>query len=435
MRTAENNDAERTAHPIDPHPPREPRAMCPPTPPPEDGEATVCDTALIGCKEDGATDGNSAAALNHVQDRSLYMTPEENETDTLQGPRTAVFRDNEMDKTAREDGLEIDTSFKEDVTMADQSNVDAISMPTPESIAMDEDTADLFDTEKSSNPLIAQTGSDSENAGEVSQGRPFSTDNILNEKVSSKTQEGSGASTEDYAVMDDGSHGNISSDRPATPRFDFSNQRLYPHYPSSFLRPGSKFSGTQQSERQIYNVDVQVLTLSVPESTMTGYLRICGLTEDHPTLTTFFTGEIIGGPTHKHTFQTKDSSWGATDRTDLQHWARFPAWRPLSKDAKRDINFKYPPPATGLGSRSTSSSPLSSANISDAIEGGSNNDAAKPGWWTQPNIFMRWKEWFLVPNHRVRSIPGASFEGFYYICFSQAEGKINGIYFHARSER
>lgn len=48
---------------------------------------------------------------------------------------------------------------------------------------------------------------------------------------------------------------------------------------------------------------------------------------------------------------------------------------------------------------------------------------------------MRWKEHFLVPDHRVRSIAGASFEGFYYATFNQVEGKISGIYFHAKSER
>ena len=51
------------------------------------------------------------------------------------------------------------------------------------------------------------------------------------------------------------------------------------------------------------------------------------------------------------------------------------------------------------------------------------------------HIFMRWKEWFLVPDHRVTSIQGASFEGFYYICFNQVEGRVSGIYFHARSEK
>ena len=48
---------------------------------------------------------------------------------------------------------------------------------------------------------------------------------------------------------------------------------------------------------------------------------------------------------------------------------------------------------------------------------------------------MRWKENFLVPDHRVREITGASFEGFYYICFNQVAGTISGIYFHAKSEK
>ena len=48
---------------------------------------------------------------------------------------------------------------------------------------------------------------------------------------------------------------------------------------------------------------------------------------------------------------------------------------------------------------------------------------------------MRWKEYFLVPDHRVREILGASFEGFYYICFNQVAGTVSGIYFHAKSEK
>ncbi|EGE03220.1 vesicle-mediated transport protein Vid24 [Trichophyton equinum CBS 127.97] len=120
-----------------------------------------------------------------------------------------------------------------------------------------------------------------------------------------------------------------------------------------------------------------------------------GLTPDHPTLTTFFEGEIIGT---KHTFQTRHEDWGATEKTDMHHWSRFPAWRPLSRLAKQpDFTFK---------------------------------DYAQ-----RENIFMRWKEAFLVPDHRVKTISGASFEGFYYICFNQVQGTISGIYFHAKSEK
>lgn len=177
--------------------------------------------------------------------------------------------------------------------------------------------------------------------------------------------------------------------------YEFSNIRLLPNYTSSFLRPGSKFTGTQQSDRQVYNVDVEIKHVDMTESYLCGYLRIQGLAEEHPTLTTFFEGEIIGT---KHTFKTRNESWGASEKTDMHHWARFPAWRPLAKQAKRP-DFTY-------------------------------WDFAE-----RDHIFMRWKEHFLVPDHRVRMITGASFEGFYYICFNQVEGTVSGIYFHAKSEK
>lgn len=124
-------------------------------------------------------------------------------------------------------------------------------------------------------------------------------------------------------------------------------------------------------------------------------LRHSGLTDDHPTLTTFFEGEIIGP---KHLFKTTHPSWGSSEKVDLQHWARFPAWRPLAKSAKSP-NFTL------------------------------------KNYAQRDHVFMRWKEYFLVPDHRVRTITGASFEGFYYICFDQREGKVSGIYFHAKSEK
>ncbi|KFY26617.1 hypothetical protein V493_03977, partial [Pseudogymnoascus sp. VKM F-4281 (FW-2241)] len=78
--------------------------------------------------------------------------------------------------------------------------------------------------------------------------------------------------------------------------YEFSNVRLKPSSPSSFLRSGSQFRGTQHSERQVYEVQVEIKHVDMRESSLCGYLRIQGLTEDHPTLTTYFEGEIIGGP-------------------------------------------------------------------------------------------------------------------------------------------
>ncbi|KAH8193724.1 hypothetical protein TruAng_012112 [Truncatella angustata] len=141
--------------------------------------------------------------------------------------------------------------------------------------------------------------------------------------------------------------------------YEYSNLRLIPTTTSSFLRPGS-------------------------------------LTEDNPTLTTFFEGEIIGS---KYGFITNHADWGSTDKIDVSHWNKFTAFRPYAKTVRKGGNIAIP----NLGSKD--------------------------------NIFMRWKERFLVPDHRVRTINGASFEGFYYICFNQKLGTISGIYFHAKSEK
>ena len=49
-------------------------------------------------------------------------------------------------------------------------------------------------------------------------------------------------------------------------------------------------------------------------------------------------------------------------------------------------------------------------------------------------VYMRWKEHFLVPDHTIRDIHGASFAGFYYICFQRSTSSIEGYYFHRNSE-
>lgn len=175
----------------------------------------------------------------------------------------------------------------------------------------------------------------------------------------------------------------------------FPRTRFRPNTSSSFLKPGAKFVGTQKSEKSKYEVSVELQHVDMEESFLCGYLRIQGLTEEHQSLTTYFEGEMIGT---KHTFITKHPEWGSSEKVDLQHWGRFPAWRPYGGSAKR------------------------------------HNHTVK-NFAQRENIFMRWKEYFLVPDHRVRNITGASFEGFYYICFNQMTGTITGIYFHAKTEK
>jgi len=106
-------------------------------------------------------------------------------------------------------------------------------------------------------------------------------------------------------------------------------------------------------------------------SFLCGYLKIHGLTDDWPELTTYFDAEIIG---ERYGFLTQD--WGASEQEDRTHWGRFPAFRHLKND------MKHP-----------------NLTIKD-------KEREKRGV-----VFMRWKERFLVPDHRVKDINGASFAG------------------------
>jgi len=139
------------------------------------------------------------------------------------------------------------------------------------------------------------------------------------------------------------------------------------------LYPGATFQGTQRSGRNSYDVNVTIVDVDFSSSHLCGYLRIRGLTDDWPELTTYFDAEIIGA---RYGFLTRN--WGASEQEDMLHWARFPAFRHLRHELKK-------PHLT----------------MKDADRGA---------------VFMRWKEKFVVPDHRVQDINGASFAGFYYVC-------------------
>lgn len=168
------------------------------------------------------------------------------------------------------------------------------------------------------------------------------------------------------------------------------NNRLYSSQLGA-LYSGSKFVGEQLSARQSYQVNVELKSVDIQNSFACGYIRIQGLTDECSELTTCFEAEIIG---KKHSFLT--SKWDADSKIDEQHWTKFPGFEGL-QDTYQSEDFEY-------------------------------------DFENQPYIFMRWKEKFLVPDHRITVINGASFAGFYYICLEVATGKITGFYFHQNSE-
>lgn len=123
--------------------------------------------------------------------------------------------------------------------------------------------------------------------------------------------------------------------------------------------------------------------VNFPESSCSGYLSISHLTDAHPHLTTFFTGEIIGP---QYGFIT-GAKYGATEHDDMRHWGRFEQFRrPATRGdmMQPELLFRDPLPDRTRGE-------------------------------TMPKerdfVFLRIKERFLVPDHTVRDISGASFAG------------------------
>jgi len=157
------------------------------------------------------------------------------------------------------------------------------------------------------------------------------------------------------------------------------------------LYPGSKFKGVQKSGRSSYDVEVELQDVDLDRSFLCGYLKISGLTDEFPVLTTFFEAEVVG---LQHSFIT--GKWDANEQTDREHWGKFNAFSRFANDL-RLVRTQLDPARSD-------------------------------------HVFMRWKEHFLVPDHRIVSIAGASFAGFYYICYKRETAAIEGYYFHQSSE-
>ncbi|CAO3625276.1 unnamed protein product [Cunninghamella blakesleeana] len=170
---------------------------------------------------------------------------------------------------------------------------------------------------------------------------------------------------------------------------NLTDKRLKPGRLGSLFN-GSKFVGIQKGNSSQYDVTVEIQDVDLKNHSLSGYLHISGLTASHPDITTFFEGEIIGP---KHSFLTR--KWLADLTVDTKHWKRFPSFEPLLGIFNND-EYHY-----------------------DPIEG--------------DYIYMRWKEKFLVPDHHVKDIDGASYSGFYYICYEKSTSNITGFYYYHKN--
>lgn len=155
----------------------------------------------------------------------------------------------------------------------------------------------------------------------------------------------------------------------------------------SSLRSGTQFKGHQNSGSLDYPVQIDVQSVDIARSSFSGYLQIDNLTDDYPSVTTYFESEIIGP---RHGFVT--GKWDADAEVDFEHWSKFPAFEKYTQNFYND-SFDY-------------------------------------SQMDKDFIFMRWKEHFLVPDHKLKTIDGVSFTGFYYICFQVSTGRVEGVYYH-----
>ncbi len=178
---------------------------------------------------------------------------------------------------------------------------------------------------------------------------------------------------------------------------DLFSTRNIPRY-TCYLRPGSRFIGTQLSNKKTHEVEIELKEVDLQNSQLSGYLHIQNLTTTQEELITFFKSEIIGP---RYSFLTRRSEWGSDDQIDTLHWNRFKSWRNLP-ESKRNLN-------------------------NDLNENG--NDYRNDNF-----IFMRWKEYFLVPDYKIKEVENASYAGFYYICFNQNTGSISGLYYHQKTD-
>lgn len=171
------------------------------------------------------------------------------------------------------------------------------------------------------------------------------------------------------------SHQHTITIQSPSPLTDITRLRVRPQ-PHYCLYPGARFEGSQKSGPSSYEVSVTLTDIDLGSSHLCGYLSIKGLTDDYPELTTYFDADVIG---EQHGFRTEN--WGATEGDDITHWNRFPAFRHVRSEMKR-------PRLT----------------IPDRDRGA---------------VFMRWKEKFVVPDHKLQDINGASFAGAYHRCMSE----------------
>ncbi|WRT65814.1 uncharacterized protein IL334_002763 [Kwoniella shivajii] len=266
-----------------------------------------------------------------------------------------------------------------------------------QSIITREDTPSSITTNSISNSSSSSSSSENSSSSTPKDGfsrslpthhpRPWRTSNSIKipKSVSTSIDQAIDEQCTPERVISPIAQDNVENERPPNPLLDIAKARVH-SVGRGALYPGSIFKGTQTSGRSAYEVEIQLIDVNFIESSVSGYLSISHLTDSHPHLTTFFDGEIIGP---QYGFIT-GPRFGATEHDDMRHWGRFEQFRrPTTRSdmVRPELYFRDPLPDRSKG-----------------------EIRAKE----RDFVFLRIKERFLVPDHKLRDISGASFAGFYY---------------------
>lgn len=202
-------------------------------------------------------------------------------------------------------------------------------------------------------------------------------------------------------------------------------------YSQTHLMPGIRYLGNQTGQCPhdpstpiSYPVHVDFFDTDVDRGSVCGALSIYDLTIHYPILSTFFDAEVIG--VGGASFVTR--KWETTWAIDLQHWSRFPHW---TDDLIRDRHGHLITPLESPNEKHRHNNQGSDGDLAMA---GDYFNLRDPGYdydyRETGDIYMRWKEQYLMPKHDNPELVGASYEGFYYVWLDTKRGHIEGYYFH-----
>ncbi|KAI3630145.1 hypothetical protein MIR68_011580 [Amoeboaphelidium protococcarum] len=163
--------------------------------------------------------------------------------------------------------------------------------------------------------------------------------------------------------------------------------------------PSFVYRGQQTSNSQVHDVGVQFLSQDFTRNLLYGYLTISGLTNNQATITTCFEAEMVDDV--NSTFLT--GKWDTDAQIDQIHWEQFESYKKLGIDLNEPSSINHQRVRSQLAS--------------------------------SPYVYMRWKERFLYPDHKVKNIDGASYSGFYYVEYDIEQKRFTGYYYHQNSER